>query len=331
MANHQKSSPSVDEAISWLMDSMLAAGIVGFSDDYIAPNDALRNWKNPPSYEDPLEFPGNTLMLKRFLNESHAEEILMQERIATVNADKALRQQVKAEVHRRLLASGMSEKEIEKTIGKKALLTTMTKLLYERQNPKPKAIETVWCRVVTGLPGTVGLSPIRLPRNASLQDIYHSLQKFVRAELLCVSPNGMPKEELDNIMSAWRYQIITENDQGKVVLNDKRRILLENDEDCRRMIKKVTTSDPQTLFPLLTPTNPVISKPDVPTNPNTDEKSIQDGDCSSWSSEQGDANSTWDEWVQAEGFKPVDWKDVARRISRGEDIMNASFPEEWGI
>ena len=252
MANHQEPCPSVDEAISWLMDSMSAAGIVGFSDDYIAPKDILQNWTTPP-VEDPLDAPGNALLLKRFLNESYEEEILMQERVKIVNADKALRQQAKVEVHRRLLASGMSAKEIEETTGKKATLTTMTKLLYERQNPKPRGIETVWCRVVTGLPGTIGLSPMRLPRNASLRAIYELLREFVKAELLCTSPKGVPEEELDDIVSAWRYQIVTENDKGKVVLTDKRRILLEHDSDYFDMIKKVTTSDPQTLFPLLTP------------------------------------------------------------------------------
>lgn len=258
MANHPESSddpetPSVDEAISWLMDSMLAAGIVGFSDDYIAPKDYLQNWTVNPSDEGPLGAPGNTLMLKRFLNESHAEETLMHERVEIVNADKALRQQAKVEIYRRLLASGMSEKEIAETIGKNATLTTMVKLLYERQSPKPRVIETVWCRVVTGLPGTIRFSPIRLPRKASLRVIYELLREFVSTELLCASPKGMPDEKLDNRMSAWRYQIVTENDRGKVVLKDKRCVLLKHDLDYQDMIQKVTTSDLQTLFPLLTP------------------------------------------------------------------------------
>ena len=253
VTSHKVSTPSVDEAISWLMDSILAAGIVGFSDDYIAPNEILRNWTVAPADEEPLEAPGNTLMLRQFLNESHAEETLMQERVEIVNADKVLRQQAKVEVHRRLLGTGMSEKEIEETIGKKATLIKMTILLYERQNPKPRVIETVWCRVVTGLPGTIGFSPIRLPRNASLQAIYGLLREFVSTRLLCATPKGMPHEELDNIMSAWRYQIVIENDKGKVVLKDKRRVLLKHDSDYRDMIKKVTTSNPQTLLPLLTP------------------------------------------------------------------------------
>ena len=243
----------MDEAISWLMDSMLAAGVVGFSEDYIAPSEILRNWEVARSYEDPLMAPGNSLMLKQFLDESHAEETLMQKRVEMVNADKTLRQQAKVEVHRRLLASGMSEKDIEETIGKKPALTKMTILLYERMNPKPRVIETVWCHVVTGLPGTVRFSSIRLPRNASLQKIYGLLREFVSTRLLCASPKGLPHAELDNIMSAWRYQILSEDNEGRVVLKDKRRVLLKDDSDYRDMIKKVTTSDPQTLFPLLTP------------------------------------------------------------------------------
>ena len=257
MANHPESSddpetPSVDEAINWLMDSLLGAGVVGFSDDYIAPKDCLQNWTATPSDEGPQGAPGNALMLKRFLNESHAEETLMHQRIEIVNADKGLRQRAKVEVYRRLLASGMSEKEIAETTGKRATLTTMAKILYERQNPKPRAIETVLCRVVTGLPGTVGLSPIRLPRKASLRVIYELLREFVSNELLCTSPKVMP-EELDDILSAWRYQIVTENSKGKVVLKDRRCVLLKHDLDYQDMIKKVTTSDLQTLFPLLTP------------------------------------------------------------------------------
>ena len=262
MANHPESShhprtPSVDEAISWLMDSMTEAGIIGFSDDYIAPKDILQNWKVTPSDEGPLGAPGNALMLKQFLNESHAKETLRDKRVEILNADKALRQQVKVEVHRRLLASGMSEKEIVEIMGKKATLTTMTKLLYERENPKPKVIQTVSCRIVTGLPGTKGLSLIRLPRNESLQVIYDLLREFVSTELLCASPKGMPKEQLDSIMSAWRYQIVAVNDKGKVVPKDNRRVPLKHDLDYRDMVKKVITSDPQTLFPLLTP---VISR-----------------------------------------------------------------------
>ena len=258
MASHQESShgpgtPSVDEAISWLMDSMLAAGIVGFSDDYIAPHEILQNWRAAPSCEEPLEAPGSALMLIQDLNDSHAEEALMQKRIEIVNADKVLRQQAKIEVHSRLLASGISDKGLEKTMGKTPTLTKMTKLLYERQAQKPKVIETVWCRVVTGLPGTIRFSTIRLPKKASLWDVYGLLRKFVSTRLLCASSKGMPREELDNIMSAWRYQIVTENDKGKAVLKDKRRVLLKHDSDYRDMIKKVTMSDPQNLFPLLTP------------------------------------------------------------------------------
>ena len=47
--------------------------------------------------------------------------------------------------------------------------------------------------------------------------------------------------------------------------------------------------------------------------------------------EDDDANNAWDEWIQADGFKPVDWKEVAKRISQGEDVMAYSFPEDWGI
>ena len=261
MANHSESShdpgtPSVDEAIRWLMDSMEAAGVVGFSDDYIAPEDFFQQrWKSTPSDEGPLGAPGNALTLEQILNESDAEGTLRDKRVQILNADKALRQQVKVEVHRRLLASGMSEKEIGEIVGKKATLTTMTKLLYERQKPKLRVIKTVSCLIVTGLPGTMRLSSIRLPRNASLRFIYDELRQFVSTRLLCVTPKGMPREQLDNIMSAWRYQTVTVNDKGKVAPKDNKRVLLKHDLDYRDMVKKVITSDPQTLFPLLTPVN----------------------------------------------------------------------------
>lgn len=250
--SHDAGSPSVDEAISWLLDAILAAGVVGYSDDYIAPQVYLQNWAVGHAGGGAQEAADDTLDLNIFLNESHAEESLRQERVAIVNGNRLLRQEAKREVRRKLLAAGKSEKDIEE-IGTSPTLTTMVRYLSEVQNPKPLAIGTIWCRVCTGLPGTVGCTPMRLPVNASVQVIYDLLRMFVSTELLCASTQGIPDAELEEVLSAWRYQILVAKANGRFALKPKSRASLVDNASCRDLIKKVTEGGRQILFPLLTP------------------------------------------------------------------------------
>ena len=71
------------------------------------------------------------------------------------------------------------------------------------------------------------------------------------------------------------------------------------------------------------------SKSTAPAKLSTDENSTRTGDRPSSGSEEGDANSAWDEWVQTQEFKPVDWKEVAQRIVQGVNVTDYSFPENW--
>lgn len=248
-------SPSVEEAIAWLIDAYLAVGAIGFSTDYIAPDEYLQNWQivNRPNDDGPQEDPSSSIVLERFLNDAYNGETLAFKRAALVNADKALKKAVKLEIRRRLIAAGKSEEEIEGKIGKSPTLVPMVEFLYEVETPKPEGIKTIRCRVSTGLPGTERLVPVRLPAKASLSDIYDLLRQFVHTELLCTSTKGISDRELDNVLSAWRYQIVVEKRKGKCTFKDGSSVLLRDDSDYRDMVKKVPDLDSKNLTLLLTP------------------------------------------------------------------------------
>lgn len=222
--------------------------------DYIAPEEYLKHWKiGRPTDDGPQENSGSATVLKRFLNDAHNEETLAYRRADIVKADKALIQEVKLEVRRRLIAAGKSQQDIEGKIGKSPTLTAMITYLYEVENPKPEGIRTIWCRVNTGLPGTDRLVPVRLLVKASLSEIYDLLRQFVYTELLCTSTKDISDQELDNVLSAWRYQPVVEKSKGRCILKDKAPVLLRHDSDYRDMIKMVRELDSKNLALLLTP------------------------------------------------------------------------------
>lgn len=253
-------SLSVEEAIAWLTDAYLAVGAIGFTTDYIAPDEFLRNWKIIGRLNDdgPQEDPSSSIVLERFLNDAYSGETLAYKRAALVNADKALKKEVKREIRRRLIAAGKSEEDIEGKIGKSPTLVPMVEYLYEVENPKPEGIKTIWCRVNTGLPGTDNLVPVRLPVKASLSDVHDLLRQFVSTELLCTSTKGISNKELDNVLSAWRYQIVTEKSKGKCTFRNGSSVLLRDDSDYRDMVKKVPVLDSKNLTLLLTPVCPTL-------------------------------------------------------------------------
>ena len=248
-------SPSVEEAIAWLTDAYLAVGAIGFSTDYIAPDEYLRNWKivGRPYDDGPQEDSSSSIVLKRFLDDAYNVDTLAYKRAALVNADKALKKEMKREIQRRLIAAGKSEEDIEGKIGKSPTLVSMVVYLYEVENPKPQGIKTIWCRVNTGLPGTDKLVPVRLPVQASVSDIHDLLRQFVSTELLCTSTKGISDLELDNVLSAWRCQIVIEKGERKCTYKDSASVLLRHDSDYSDMVKKVTALDSKNLTLLLTP------------------------------------------------------------------------------
>lgn len=43
-----------------------------------------------------------------------------------------------------------------------------------------------------------------------------------------------------------------------------------------------------------------------------------------------DTDRAWEDWLAAEGFKPVNWSEVAKRIDEGEDVSRSTtFMENW--
>lgn len=42
-----------------------------------------------------------------------------------------------------------------------------------------------------------------------------------------------------------------------------------------------------------------------------------------------DTDRAWEEWLAAEGFKPVNWSEVAKRIDDGKDVSRSTFIENW--
>lgn len=42
-----------------------------------------------------------------------------------------------------------------------------------------------------------------------------------------------------------------------------------------------------------------------------------------------DTDQAWEEWLAAEGFKPVNWSEVARRIDEREDVMGSTLFDNW--
>ncbi|KAG7007910.1 hypothetical protein G7Y79_00008g025480 [Physcia stellaris] len=281
-----KRSPSVEEAIAWLTDAYLAVGAIGFSTDYIAPDEYLRNWKivGRPYDDGPQEDSSSSIVLKRFLDDAYNGDTLAYKRAALVNADKALKKEMKREIQRRLIAAGKSEEDIEGKIGKSPTLVSMVVYLYEVENPKPEGIQSIWCRVNTGLPGTDTLVPVRLPVKAS-----------------CVE---MPNSDRES-----------------------------------DMVKKVTALDSKNLTLLLTPVTPP-RKPSINLKPLS-KISLDGVDTPSQASETdnsspktlgspvSDTDRAWEEWLAAEGFKPVNWSEVAKRIDEGEDVSRSTSLENW--
>ena len=248
-------NPTADEAIKWITDSMLAAGMIGFSDEYTAPEELAKGWTIGPADEEPQEIPGSALEMDRLLKESDAQEKLMDERLRFINGNKVLRNEAKQEIRRRLFEGGMSESDIQEKLGASPTILTMMQCLYEVQTPKTTAAKTISCQIRTGLPGTVDLVPVKLPVDASFETINDLLRDFVSSELLCASAKGVSKEELENIISAWRYQLIVEKPNGRFAHKVKTRVPLTHDADYREMVREVMDAGKQVLIPLITPVN----------------------------------------------------------------------------
>ena len=325
--------PTVNEAISWMMEQGVRKGLFGLSEGSYASFEATTVEPSPGPYTSD----GDIILA---MEKIHADFVRVRGLEDSIAANKPLQDSMHLELDRRILSLSSSP-EITKRALSRARLIRKIKTLYELEHPTPRP---------NGVLVYVSLKPlvhenvqIRLPFKATIPEVYDLLSSMLRSQeaVLCQKTGESYDEE-----TLWTYRPVHQV-LGKLRISDEPAVPLLCDIDYRIMINHIARKDVPGLTSVLLAREVVgteyrhmgnneAERGEVSVNSNSpdnvlDTEILQDAslktDTAPWKDDV--CEDTEDIIYDKEGNPyfdsgPIDWDKFASKYSSGE----MSFPDE---